>query len=118
MPTIRELVAAIRQRDGVEAAIVLGRDGLLIDGQAVPKIRVAGHIPGRRTPVGFGDGWVLLVDFSKPGAAYSVLAYGQTTNQDSPHSSDQMPIFARHQLRPAWFTEADINANLLREYRP
>jgi predicted regulator of Ras-like GTPase activity (Roadblock/LC7/MglB family) len=34
MPTIRELVAAIRQRDGVEAAIVLGRDGLLIDGQA------------------------------------------------------------------------------------
>ena len=34
MPTIRDLVAAIRQRDGVEAAVVLGRDGLLIDGQA------------------------------------------------------------------------------------
>ena len=33
MPTIRELVAAIRQRDGVEAAIVLGRDGLLIEAQ-------------------------------------------------------------------------------------
>jgi predicted regulator of Ras-like GTPase activity (Roadblock/LC7/MglB family) len=31
MPSIRDLVAAIRQRDGVEAAIVLGRDGLLID---------------------------------------------------------------------------------------
>ena len=91
---------------------------MTFDGQAVPKIRVAGHIPGRRTPVGFGDGWVLLVDFSRPGAAYSVLAYGQTTNQDSPHSSSQLPIFASHQLRPAWFTEADIKSNLLREYRP
>jgi predicted regulator of Ras-like GTPase activity (Roadblock/LC7/MglB family) len=38
MPTIRELVAAIRHRDGVEAAIVLGRDGLLIDGQSVPNL--------------------------------------------------------------------------------
>lgn len=34
MPTIRELVGAVAQRDGVEAAIVLGRDGLLIDGRA------------------------------------------------------------------------------------
>jgi predicted regulator of Ras-like GTPase activity (Roadblock/LC7/MglB family) len=34
MPTIRELVAAIAEREGVEAAIVLGRDGLLIDGRA------------------------------------------------------------------------------------
>jgi len=36
--SIRDLVAAIRQREGVEAAVVLGRDGLLIDGQAVPGI--------------------------------------------------------------------------------
>ncbi len=36
MASIRDLVAAIRQRTGVEAAIVLGRDGLLIDSQAVP----------------------------------------------------------------------------------
>ena len=31
MPTIRDLVAVLRQREGVEAAVVLGRDGLLID---------------------------------------------------------------------------------------
>lgn len=36
MPSIRDLVAAIRQREGVEAAIVLGRDGLLIDSQLGP----------------------------------------------------------------------------------
>jgi hypothetical protein len=48
MPTIRDLVAAIRQRDGVEAAVVLGRDGLLIDGQAAPNVNaehVAAHVP-------------------------------------------------------------------------
>ena len=48
MPTIRDLVGMIRQRDGVEAAIVLGRDGLLIDGQSVGSLDaedVAAHIP-------------------------------------------------------------------------
>ena len=35
MASIRDLVAAIRQRDGVEAAVILGRDGLLIDSQAM-----------------------------------------------------------------------------------
>lgn len=87
-------------------------------GAAAPRVRVAGHLPGRDTPVGFGDAWVLLVDFSRPGQAWSVLAYGQTTNQASPHSSDQLPIFAGHRLRRAWYTEADIKANLRREYRP
>ena len=48
MPSIRDLVAAIRQRDGVDAAIVLGRDGLLIDSQLAPGLDaddVAARIP-------------------------------------------------------------------------
>lgn len=48
MASIRELVAAIRQREGVEAAVVLGRDGLLIDSQAAPPLdpeRIAALIP-------------------------------------------------------------------------
>ena len=36
MPSIRDLVGAIRQREGVDAAVVLGRDGLLIDSQVIP----------------------------------------------------------------------------------
>lgn len=36
MPGIRDLVAAIRQREGVEAAVVLGNDGLLIQGDGQP----------------------------------------------------------------------------------
>ncbi len=48
MPTIRDLVAAIRDREGVQAAVVLGRDGLVIDGQALPTFdtdNVAAHVP-------------------------------------------------------------------------
>ena len=33
MATIRDLVGAIRKREGVEAVVVLGRDGLVIDSQ-------------------------------------------------------------------------------------
>ena len=81
-------------------------------------VRVAGNAARGRPLVGFGDAWVLLVDFSPPVTGWSVLAYGQTSNLDSPHSRDQIRIFADHKLRRAWYTEADIRANLEREYRP
>lgn len=48
MPSIRDLVSAIRRREGVDAAVVLGRDGLLIDSQSVPGVDaedLAAHIP-------------------------------------------------------------------------
>ncbi len=34
MPSIRELVTTLAAREGVEAAVVLGRDGIVIDAQA------------------------------------------------------------------------------------
>jgi predicted regulator of Ras-like GTPase activity (Roadblock/LC7/MglB family) len=46
--TIRDLVATVRQFDGVEAALVLGRDGLLIDSAADAGIdteQIAAHVP-------------------------------------------------------------------------
>lgn len=48
MASIRDLIDAIRQRDGVDAAVVLGRDGLLIDGQLIPGLDadvIAARIP-------------------------------------------------------------------------
>jgi hypothetical protein len=48
MATIRDLVGAIRKRDGVEAVVVLGRDGLVIDSDVaggVPADDVAAHVP-------------------------------------------------------------------------
>jgi predicted regulator of Ras-like GTPase activity (Roadblock/LC7/MglB family) len=53
MASIRDLVGAIRQREGVEAAVILGRDGLLIDSQAVAGIdseALAARIPAIIAP--------------------------------------------------------------------
>lgn len=53
MASIRDLVGAIRQRDGVEAAVILGRDGLLIDSQTVAGVdaeAIAARIPAIIAP--------------------------------------------------------------------
>ena len=67
---------------------------------------------------GTGDAWVLLVQFTQPVQAWSVLAYGQSGDRNSPHARDQIRTFADHRLRPVYFTEAEIAAHLEREYRP
>jgi acyl-homoserine-lactone acylase len=79
---------------------------------------VAGRTADRPDLVGGGDAWVLLVHFARQVQAYSVLAYGQTTDPASPHSTDQITLFANHQLRPVWYTQADIKTHTVREYRP
>lgn len=53
MPSIRDLVEAIRTRDGVDAAVILGRDGLLIDSHAAPGVdaeAIAARIPSIVAP--------------------------------------------------------------------
>jgi acyl-homoserine-lactone acylase len=79
---------------------------------------IAGNLQPDQPLAGFGDAWVLLVDFSGPVTGWSVLAYGQTSNLESPHSRDQIGIFSEHRLRRAWYTEPEIKGNLTREYRP
>ncbi|HEV8484439.1 MAG TPA: penicillin acylase family protein, partial [Blastocatellia bacterium] len=80
--------------------------------------QAAGWISDKEPLVGFGDAWVIVVEFSRPVKAFSVLAYGQTTNSASKHSRDQIRLFANHEYKPIWFSEAEIKANLEREYRP
>ncbi|MBV9879124.1 MAG: roadblock/LC7 domain-containing protein [Gemmatirosa sp.] len=46
MPAIRDLIRALRNRPGVDAAVVAGRDGLVIDAESdVDAERVAAHLP-------------------------------------------------------------------------
>jgi acyl-homoserine-lactone acylase len=85
--------------------------------EGTPK-NVAGRFNDAAPIAGFGDGWVLMTSFTKPVSAQGVLAYGQSSNADSPHSRDQIKLFADHKLRPIWFTDAEVKANTDREYRP
>ncbi len=65
-----------------------------------------------------GDGWVFAVEFGDAPRAYSVLAYGQSSREDSPHHTDQLEMFARGDLKRVAFTEQEIERDLLRSYRP
>ena len=90
---------------------------LAFDG-AADGARIAGRRSMEEPLAGFGDAWILLVHFTRPVTAWSVLAYGQTADLASPHSRDQVRLFAQHKLRPVWFTEAAIAGNVERRYRP
>ena len=72
---------------------------------------------GKRSVVG-GDGWVLAIEFTDVPRAYSVLAYGESAREDSPHHSDQAEMFARGEMKRVAFTERDIEAQTIRRYRP
>jgi acyl-homoserine-lactone acylase len=74
--------------------------------------------PDGKLRVTSGDGWVIAVEFGKVPRAYSVLAYGLSAKPDSPHHADQAALFARGELKPVAFTEADIAKATIRRYRP
>jgi acyl-homoserine-lactone acylase len=68
-----------------------------------------------------GDSYVLLIRWDADGKvhSFSIHQYGSATlDENSPHYADQSPLFVKRQLKPVWFDEADIRANLEREYRP
>jgi acyl-homoserine lactone acylase PvdQ len=79
-----------------------------------------GLVEGRRLATG-GDSLVLLVEWDHNGKlrSRSIQPYGSATSRpDSPHYADQAPYFAAQQMKEVWMDEAEIRANLEREYRP
>lgn len=68
-----------------------------------------------------GDSYVLLVRWDPQGEleSWSIHQYGSATSDpDSPHYADQVPLFAAEELKPVWFDETDVAANTSAEYRP
>lgn len=76
------------------------------------------RIPGdtTRTVATGGDSYVAVIEFSQPVRARAVLTYGNASQPDSPHRTDQLPLFAAKQLREVWLTREQVLQNLsLRE---
>jgi uncharacterized protein len=84
MPTIRDLVSVLRRRDGVDAAVVLGRDGLLIDGASaaphdpeglsalIPPLVLAASDLGRASSR--GDFGLMVLEYGQGTAIVSALS--------------------------------------------
>jgi acyl-homoserine-lactone acylase len=65
-----------------------------------------------------GDGWVLAVEFGDTPRAYSVLAYGESSQSASPWYADQAAMFARGEMKKVAFTARDVEATAVIRYRP
>ena len=75
-------------------------------------------LPDGRRAVNRGDGWVFAVEFGDVPRGYSILAYGQSRLEASPHFDDQAAMFARGEMKPILWTDDDIEGAILRRYRP
>ena len=74
--------------------------------------------PDGRQAANRGDGWILAVEFGDPPRAYSVLAYGESDQPDSPWFDDQAAMFAHGQLKKVAFTREDVERGAIVRYRP
>jgi acyl-homoserine-lactone acylase len=75
--------------------------------------------PDGKLAAAVGDGWVLAVEFGKDQPrAYSVLAYGESSDDASPWHSDQAAMFARGELKPVAWLPADVEKQTIKRYRP
>ena len=76
------------------------------------------HEDPKKLQVTGGDGWVLAVEFDETPKAYSVLAYGNSTKEDSPYFADQLKMFTENEMKPVAFTKEAILEQAERTYRP
>lgn len=94
LPTIRELVAALATRDGVEGVVLLGRDGLVIDGRTGSGTDIehlAAHVPSL---VGAADD--LSARSARGALATAVLEYDHGLAIITTLSSDALLLVLVH----------------------
>lgn len=65
-----------------------------------------------------GNSFVAVVEFGKRLRAKAIMSGGQTSDPNSPHFSDQAPLYSRGQFRDVLFYKEDILNQLERTYSP
>jgi acyl-homoserine-lactone acylase len=66
---------------------------------------------GKLVAVG-GDSYVAVLEFGVPLRARTLVGYGNASQPRSPHRTDQLPLYARKELRTPWRTRAEVEAHL------
>jgi acyl-homoserine-lactone acylase len=53
----------------------------------------------------------MIVDFSGETTAISCLPFGVSEHPDSPYFANMLPLYAKRQFKPAWFSPSDVKAH-------
>jgi acyl-homoserine-lactone acylase len=74
----------------------------------------------KQTSVVGGDSFVITINWDSAGHVFSqsVDPYGSSNRTDSPHYSDQMPLFASQRFKPVHFEWSKALAQGNKPYRP
>jgi acyl-homoserine-lactone acylase len=101
---------AVRLRVGKYDLPANGADGRL------GVFRVATPQPGDDgiMSIRSGDSWVAVIEFGERVRAKVLLSYGNASQPGSPHHGDQLQLFAKKQLRDAWFYRDDLEGHIAR----
>ncbi|HEX9563922.1 MAG TPA: roadblock/LC7 domain-containing protein [Gemmatimonadaceae bacterium] len=94
MPTIHDLVRAIAQREGVEAVVILGRDGLLIDARTSGELD--GELLAAMTPAIISAAEALGQSAARGSLVTAVLEYDRGTAIVSCVSVDALMLVLVH----------------------
>jgi acyl-homoserine-lactone acylase len=96
------------------ATLVKDEPGNGAPGDPPGVFRVSQFIPAKdgKFKLVHGDTYYAAVEFGPTVRAKVLIAYGNSTQPNSPHMGDQIPLYVKQQMRDAWLSKADVEANL------
>jgi penicillin amidase len=65
-----------------------------------------------------GGTYISVVEFAPKVRGFSVHVFGSSGHPENRHYTDQSPLYARGEFKPAWLTLEEIKANLESAYHP
>jgi acyl-homoserine-lactone acylase len=76
-------------------------------------------VQGQKKRYGAAGGtYVSIVEFAPKVRGFSVHVFGASGHPENRHFTDQSPLYARGEFKPAWLELEEIKANLESDYRP